>query len=83
MIDAVENMNQREQIPIWFFIGGLLLVYGVIITAVGVYNLTPWHVVNPGLALQRLHADLWWGIVLIALGGFYTVYYFPSRRDKG
>jgi hypothetical protein len=76
------NMDEREQIPIWFFIGGLLLAYGIIITAVGIFNLTPWHVVNPNLALQWLHADLCWGIVLMALGGFYTVHYFPSRKKN-
>jgi hypothetical protein len=75
-------MNEREQIPIWFFIGGLLLVYGIIITSVGIYNLTPWHVENPNLALQWLHAELWWGLLLIALGGFYTLHYFPSRKQK-
>jgi hypothetical protein len=72
-------MDERKQIPIWFFVGGLLLVYGIIIAAVGVYNLFPGHV-NPGLALQWLHADLWWGILLIALGGFYTLHYFPSQK---
>jgi hypothetical protein len=73
-------MDERKQIPIWFFIGGLLLIYGIIIAIVGVYNLFPGHV-NPGLVLQRLHADLWWGVVLIALGGFYTLHYFPSRKE--
>ena len=72
-------MDEHEQIPIWFFIGGLLLVYGIIIAAVGVYHLFAGQV-NPDLALQWLHADLWWGIVLIALGGFYILHYFPSRK---
>ena len=75
-------MNERRQIPIWFFVGGLLLVYGVIITTVGVCHLTPWRFVNRELALQWIHADLWWGIVLIALGGFYTWHYFPSRKKN-
>jgi hypothetical protein len=75
-------MNEREQIPIWFFIGGLLLVYGIILTSVGIYNLTPWHIEYPNLALQWLHADLWWGLLLIALGGFYTLHYFPSQKQK-
>jgi hypothetical protein len=74
-------MDKREQIPIWFFIGGLLLVYGVIITAVGVFYLFAVHE-NKDLALQGLHADLWWGIFLIVLGGFYARHYSPWRRKK-
>jgi hypothetical protein len=75
-------MHEREQIPIWFFVGGLLLAYGVIITAVGVCNLTPLRFATRGLALQSIHADLWWGLVLIALGGFYTTHYFPWRKKN-
>jgi hypothetical protein len=74
-------MSERKPIPIWFFIGALLLIYGVIITAVGAFNLFAGHD-RPGLALQWLHADLWWGILLIALGGSYTVRYFPSRKRE-
>jgi hypothetical protein len=73
-------MDNHEQIPIWFFIGTLLLVYGVIITAVGVYYLFFAHE-NQDLALQGLHADFWWGIFLVVLGGFYTLHYRP-RREK-
>lgn len=74
-------MDKNEQIPIWFFIGALLSVYGIIITAVGVYFLFAEHA-NKDLALQYCHADLWWGIILIALGGFYTRHYFPWRAKK-
>ena len=28
-------MHDEHQIPIWFFIGGLLLIYGVLITGAG------------------------------------------------
>ncbi|MCC6124945.1 MAG: hypothetical protein IT426_08285 [Pirellulales bacterium] len=74
-------MHEREQIPIWFFIGVLLLVYGFIITAVGVYYLFAAHE-NRDLALQWLHADFWWGLLLIALGGFYALRYCPRRGKK-
>jgi hypothetical protein len=74
------KMDEQEQIPIWFFIGGLLLAYGIIITAVGVYYLfVP---APPELSLQQYHPDLWWGILLIVLGGFYTVHYFPRRKKS-
>ena len=74
-------MDEHEQIPIWFFVGVLLLVYGIIIFAMGVLHLfvAP---ANKDLTLQGLHADLWWGAVLTALGGFYTVHYFPWRKKN-
>jgi hypothetical protein len=74
-------MDEQKQIPIWFFIGTLLLIYGVIITGVGVY-----YCIFPapqGLAMQDYHPDLWWGILLLAIGGFYTFHYFPSRKKNG
>ncbi len=72
-------MDEHKQIPIWFFIGGLLLIYGIIIAAVGVYYLfTP---APAGLALQQYHPDLWWGILLIVLGVIYTVRYFPEKEQ--
>jgi hypothetical protein len=74
-------MDEHEQIPIWFFVGCLLLVYGIIITAEGVCHFFVAQV-NKDLALQWIHADLWWGIVLVVLGGFYTFHYFPLRRER-
>ena len=72
-------MDEQRQVPIWFFVGCLLLAYGIIIAATGAVHLfvPP---ANTGLALQKLHADLWWGIVLIVLGGFYTLHYSPWKK---
>jgi hypothetical protein len=72
-------MNKPEQVPVWFFVGVLLLVYGAIIAMVGVYHLFPQQA-NPDLAMQWLHADLWWGALLTLLGGFYTARYRPRRK---
>ncbi len=71
-------MEEHHQIPIWFFIGALLLLYGVLITLGGLYHL----VVPPGRTVQLsyLHADIWWGLVLVVLGGIYTFRFRPSRQ---
>ncbi|HTR99784.1 MAG TPA: hypothetical protein VML00_08540 [Bacteroidota bacterium] len=72
-------MQAPRQIEIWFFIGALLLVYGVLITAAGLF-----HFVHPPVrhvALEDLHADVWWGALLIALGAFYTRRFWPWRRS--
>jgi hypothetical protein len=68
-------------ISIWFFIGVLLLAYGILILAAGIYNIY----VPPGhtVVLERLHAAVWWGAFLILIGGFYTVRFSPGRKSHG
>jgi hypothetical protein len=65
-------------ISIWFFIGVLLLAYGIVICAAGIYNLyvPPEHTV----VLQKLHAAIWWGAFLIIIGAFYTYRFFPKGK---
>ncbi len=70
--------EHHEMLPVWFFIGVLLLIYGVIILYVGIrdYN-------NLGtVVLAKYHASLWGGIVLILLGGGYAVRFWPRRKPK-
>jgi hypothetical protein len=64
-------------IPIWFFIGALLLAYGFLILGAGIYELTspPEHPV----VLAELHAGIWWGALLIVLGAIYTIKFKPGK----
>jgi hypothetical protein len=62
-------------VSIWFFIGALLLIYGVLILGAGVYELSA-PAVHP-VVLSNLHAGIWWGALLIALGGFYALRFRP------
>jgi hypothetical protein len=71
-------MDKERQIPIWFFIGALLAVYGLLIHATGLYNLF-WPPERP-LALEELHAGIWWGELLLILGLVYVVKYWPWKR---
>lgn len=63
-------------ISIWFFIGVILLMYGGLILASGIYGL--FH--PPDVVLSRLHADLWWGMLLLVLGGIYAYRFRPGRE---
>jgi len=66
-------------ISIWFFIGVLLLAYGVLILGAGIYDL-----LNPAahpVVLAGLHAGIWWGVLLIVLGVVYSLRFNP-RREK-
>lgn len=67
-------------LSIWFFIGVLLLAYGVLILGSGIYEyLNPPAVET--VVLSNLHAAIWWGVLLLAMGVFYTVKFRPGRNN--
>jgi hypothetical protein len=68
-------MHRSGMISIWFFIGALLLVYGILILGAGLYGLTH----PPTVVLADLHVGIWWGLLLIVLGIFYSVRFSPWR----
>ena len=64
----------RHIIPVWFFVGFLLLVYGLLILASG---LVGWSHPPQGVELAELHAPVWWGGLLVVLGLIYCLKYYP------
>jgi hypothetical protein len=71
-------MERPGMVSIWFLIGALLLIYGVLILGAGLYEIAspPEHPV----VLANLHAGIWWGILLIVMGAFYTIRFKPGKR---
>ena len=69
-------MSEKHHIiPVWFFVGVLLLIYGVLILASGIYD---WS--TPGdVVLANLHAPVWWGGLLVVLGIIYCAMFRPGR----
>ncbi len=67
-------------ISIWFFIGVLLTIYGALIFGYGLYELATGHTAN--VVLANLHAPVWWGATLLALGLFYSLRFRPKRNDS-
>ncbi|HVZ82200.1 MAG TPA: hypothetical protein VG893_00900 [Terracidiphilus sp.] len=65
-------------ISIWFFIGILLTVYGALILGYGIYELATGHLAH--VVLADLHAPVWWGAMMLALGLFYDVRFRPGRN---
>lgn len=74
------SANHPARLSIWFLIGLLLDVYGVLILVASLYGLAvpPEHPV----VLANLHAGIWWGAFLIVLGLIYTLVFSP-RRTRG
>ena len=68
-----------SKIPIWFFIGVLLVAYGFLITGYGIYELATGQLAD--VALNALHAPLWWGATLLAFGLFYVVKFRPGKVE--
>jgi hypothetical protein len=69
----------KKSLSIWFFIGAIMAVYGLIILAAGIYA----YVVPPvvELTLANLHAAIWWGLLMLVIGLFYVVKFRPRAGD--
>ena len=69
-------MSEKHHIiPVWFFVGLLLLIYGVLIFTSGLAEWTN----PPDTVLAELHAPVWWGALLIVLGGMYCLLFRPKN----
>lgn len=71
-------MHGRNLISIWFFIGVLVLIYGVIILGAALSG-------DPAkgrqVVLQELRVDLWWGSLMTLLGLIYAIKFRPRKRS--
>lgn len=70
-------MHRPGMVSIWFFIGALLLIYGLLILGAALYDLA-----NPAahpVVRSDLHAGIWWGVILIVMGAVYSIRFRPGR----
>jgi len=63
-------------LPVWFFIGILLALYGVIILATSIVDYSR----PTTAALANYHPGIYGGVVLLLIGGAYTFWFWPGRR---
>jgi hypothetical protein len=75
-----DNMEARSVISIWFFIGISLAVNGALILAAGIDQIVN-PPVNPSVVLFNLHANVWWGAVLLVFGLTYLFKFAPGRKS--
>ncbi|MHB1856434.1 MAG: hypothetical protein ACYCPM_03270 [Acidobacteriaceae bacterium] len=76
---GMRGLGIRGEIPIWFFVGVLLTIYGALIGGHGVYAWIT-HRRDP-VMLAGLHAPVWWGGILLALGLVYCVKFLPGKGN--
>ena len=77
--------DRKHFIPIWFFIGLLLGVYGVLILGSGIYELLLPAAVDARNSVEtnimaNLHAAIWWGALLLVLGLVYSIHFRPGKE---
>ncbi len=77
-VDLRDEYPQKSQmLPVWFFIGVILSIYGVLILAAGVYDFSN----PPPTVLAELHAPVWWGALMAVVGGVYIYLFLPRGKQ--
>lgn len=69
--------ERRHMLPVWFFVGLLLTIYGAIILFT---SLREWSH-PPAAVLSQYHPGVWGGILLLLIGGFYVLRFRPRRQQ--
>jgi hypothetical protein len=67
--------RDHHMIPVWFFVGIILLIYGIIILGTGIYEFKN----PPPTVLASTHPAVWWGALLTVIGGIYVYLYMPKK----
>ena len=70
--------EERHMIPVWFFVGVLILIYGILIFISG---LDEWSH-PPNTVLANLHAPVWWGGLMIVMGGLFVQLFRPRKKTR-
>jgi hypothetical protein len=71
----VSKPHDHHMIPVWFFVGVILLIYGIIILGTGIYEFAS----PPPTVLANTHPAVWWGALLTVIGGVYVYLYMPRK----
>ena len=73
-------IHGRNMISIWFFIGVLVLIYGLLILGWGMVS--GGHAAGRSIVLSELRTDLWMGGFMTIAGAFYTFHFAPWRKKE-
>ena len=68
-------MHGKQEISVWFFIGVLLAIYGVLIVGATMTSGAEANVV-----FSEYHIGMWWGALLFVIGVFYSIAFRPNKN---
>jgi hypothetical protein len=69
--------QKKKTLSIWYFIGLLILVFGILILGAGLRELS-----SPSpVVMAELHVAIWWGGLLIVIGLVYVCFFRPGRQQ--
>lgn len=71
-----DGTGRSEALSIWFFVGIMTLLYGLVLLPYGAYTWFGHH--EAPTVLNQLHPTFWWGLLLTIFGGAYTFLYRPK-----
>ena len=69
--------HAKEEISVWFFIGLLLLIYGILIIGATVTSGA-----SADVQFAEYHIGTWWGALLVVLGAIYSIAFRPGKNTR-
>ena len=72
-------MHEEEAFSIWFFVGIMLTIYGIIVLIANIPAFSSSQ--SPHVVLERLHAGVWWGILLTLVGALFLYLHWPGKHS--
>ncbi|MGB9599143.1 MAG: hypothetical protein ACP5QK_05495 [Myxococcota bacterium] len=68
--------DTKQMISVWFWVGCMMLIYGLIITGAGVYYL---FLPPQSYAAKWTNPNLWWGMIMLIVG---QIFLYLGRIKK-
>ena len=75
-----EGTGRGDLLSIWFFVGLLTLLYGIVLFPYGAWAWATGREAHT--VLFQLHPTFWWVLLLTLFGGFYTKRFWPRSEDR-
>jgi hypothetical protein len=72
-------MHEKASLSIWFFVGVMLVAYGIIILIANIPAFSS-PAGNPHVVLEQLHSGVWWGAILLILGLVFLIPHWPGKK---
>ena len=71
------SKSNPDPLPIWFFVGLILGVYGIIVLVAGLVG------DSRPTVLAELKPAIWWGAIMLVAGGFFALVGWLGHRRAG